>query len=313
MEMPTDSRSAAYQLVRRGRLAPSKHLADTLATLAIIRQSPGAAVGLWLLAIFVVLALLAGLIAPYDPYELVAGRVIHGPIWSASGSLSHPLGTDDIGRDLLSRLLYGLRLSLGFAVLATALAAAIGTALGLIAGYCSAASTWLDRLITLSLDTLWAIPLYLLALLFAARPSMIAMVLAVSLLAAVPFARLARSRCQQVLTASFVRAAKGYGTAPRRLLLTTVLPLCASPLICQAALTLSFALLAGATLSFLGLGAPAPMADLGGLIADGYPLALSHPWLTIAPGLCLSTLIISINLVGDGLRDGCDERMRLWP
>lgn len=308
MEMSQDSKPAAFSRLRGGRWPAFAH------ALTIFRKNRGAAIGLWLLLSFAVLALTADIIAPYDPYELVTQRVIHGPLWSDSGTFDHLLGTDAIGRDLLSRLLYGARRSLGFGLLATALAACLGTALGLIAGYYGG---WNDRLIRLSLDVLLAVPLYVLALVFAAgatgAASSAGILAAVSLIAAVPFARVLRSRCQELMQSSYIRSAQSYGTSPRRLLLGTILPSCIAPLVTLATLTFGFTLVAGAALSFLGGSSGGTALSLGAQLADGRDLMLSHPWLMIAPGLWLSAIIIAVNLVGDGLRDALDDNMRLWP
>lgn len=314
MEMSPDSKPAAFSPLRGGRWPAFAH------ALAILMNNRGAAMGLWLLATSILLALAADIIAPYDPYELVATRIIHGPIWSASGSFDHLLGTDAIGRDLFSRLLYGARNTLGFGILATAIAASLGSALGLVAGFYGGS---IDRLIMVSLDVLLAVPFYLFVLVFSAgttgATSFALTISAVALIGLVPFARVLRSRCQELRQTSYIRAAVGYGASPRRLLLGTILPCCAAPLVTLTTLAFGFALLAGAALSFLGglggIGGSSGWTSLtlGAQLADGRDLFLSHPWLTIAPGLWLSAIIIAVNLVGDGLRDALDANMRLWP
>lgn len=255
--------------------------------------------GFWLAAAFIIMALSADFIAPYDPQQIISPTIIHGPIWSASGSFSHLLGTDMIGRDLLSRLLHGMQHSLALGVMVTALAAGVGTALGLIAGWYGG---WVAMVISRLMDVLHAIPAYLAAMAVAAGASLTYGMATLGLLTAPAFARLMRSRAEAVAQEPFVKAARGYGASPWQLMTSEILPAGFSPLIVQTTFTLSSALLWAAALGFLGLGVQPPSAELGTMIAESRTLFHSHPWQMTAPGLCLMALVFCLHRIGEELR-----------
>jgi peptide/nickel transport system permease protein len=252
------------------------------------------------------LALLAPWLAPYDPaaqLDLVAGRFL-GP------SLAHPLGTDAFSRDILSRLLYGARLSLWIAGLAVAVAIALGTAVGLGAGL---AGGWVDALLMRSVDVALAIPrVFLLIVILALweQGGVPALVLVLGLTGWFGTSRLVRAEVQSVGRRDFVLAARALGLSSGRIALRHVLPNVAGPIIVTATLGVGNTVLLEAALSFLGIGVRPPLPSWGNMIADGQAFLATSPWQAIGPGLAVVGTVVAFSVLGDAVRDAWDPRSR---
>ena len=262
------------------------------------RLAAGAAL---VLALLTLVAAAAPLLAPADPYAVdLEGRL-------GSPAAAHPLGQDALGRDVLARLLYGARISFGVGAATLLLSALAGITLGASAGY---AGGWLDEGLARVIDVLLAFPGLLLAIALAAvlGPSLPNVVLALSLLGWTGYARLARAEVRALRRRDFVQAAEALGARPRHIVVRHLLPLAAPALLVQATFGFSGAILAEASLSFLGLGAPPPLPSWGAMLAEGRSVLLVAPHLTVFPGLALATTILALQLLGDGLRDALDVR-----
>ena len=250
----------------------------------------------------VVVALLAPVFAPADPYDQnIAGRLA-SPIWEEDGTWAHALGTDHLGRDYLSRLIYGARISLLIGVCAALLSGLIGTAMGVAAGYFGGR---VDMVITTLITIRLSLPVILVALAVVAviGGSLQVMIIVIGLLLWDRFAVVMRSATMQVRNLDYVAAARVSGCSTLRIVLTEVLPNVLNPLIVVATLEMAHAILLEAALSFLGLGVQPPMPSWGLMIAEGKNYILFKAWLIGIPGATLFALILAINLMGDGIRD----------
>ena len=221
----------------------------------------------------------------------------------------YPLGTDDVGRDLLSRLLYGSRVSLGIGFLVVILSLTTGTLLGLIAGY---RGGFADSLILRLADMLLAIPSILLAIVIVALlgPSLLNAIVAVSIVACPSFIRLVRAQAMAEKAKPYVTASRSFGASGFRLAFSQILPNCMAPIIIQGTLGFSEGILGAAALGFLGLGAQPPTAEWGTMLSDARSYIESSPWMVTLPGLCILFLVLGFNLFGDGLRDAFDPRLK---
>ncbi|MDN7181821.1 ABC transporter permease [Caballeronia sp. SEWSISQ10-4 2] len=262
----------------------------------------GLTLGAVLLGLIVLAAVFAPVLAPHDPYGQDLSRRLVPPVWSARGSWQYILGTDKLGRDYLSRLLYGARVSLLIGVAAATISGLIGTTLGVLAGYFGGR---VDGLISYILTTRLAMPVVLVALAMSSLigGSLKTVILLLGLLLWDRFAVVSRSVTQQLRDAEFIAAAKAVGASTPYILLRELLPNIASALIVVLTLEMAHAILLEATLSFLGLGVPPPMPSWGLMISEGKAYMFFQPWVIVIPGTALAVLVLAINLVGDGLRD----------
>jgi peptide/nickel transport system permease protein len=258
--------------------------------------------GAGVLLVIIVVALLAPLLAPHDPYAQDLSKRLIPPIWHETGSWAHPLGTDQLGRDYLSRLIYGTRISLLIGLSAMAMSAMIGASLGLAAGYFGGR---VDLVITFIVTTRLAMPVVLVALAVAALAgsSLKIVILVLGLLLWDRFAVVTRSATMQVRGLDYVAAAQAVGCSTLRIILSEVLPNIANALIVVATLEMAQAILLEAALSFLGLGVQAPLPSWGLMVAEGKEYMFFSPWVITIPGVALFTLVLAINLLGDGVRD----------
>jgi peptide/nickel transport system permease protein len=268
-------------------------------------RQPLAALGVLLLTAFVVCALFAPWIAPRDPAQLdLAGRLLSpGP--------GHWFGTDDLGRDILSRILYGARISLIVALSVVSLSLGVGLIAGLAAGFYGG---WTDTVLNVYVTNAFlALPGILLAIAFVAflGPGLFNLVLALSISGWVGYARLVRAQVMAVKEREFVEAARALGASDLRVLCRHILPNIVQPLIVQAAIGMAGAVLAEATLSFLGLGVPPPAASWGSMLNDARSHLFDSPHMVIFPALAVMLAVLSFNFIGDALRDFLDPRMRL--
>ena len=273
------------------------------------RENRGAVLGFGLVLLIVAVAILAPLLAPYSPVEQFRGSVKLPPVWTGTGSWRFPLGTDGVGRDMLSRLMYGARVSLFIGVTVMGVSFALGVVLGLAAAFYGGLA---DVLVTRVMDLIMSVPDLVLALLAVAvlGPSLVNTIVAVTIVFLPRYVRLVRASALGELDKDYVTAAKVAGVGPGRLMAATILPNCLAPLIVQAALGLSDAILEAAALGFLGLGAQPPTPEWGSMLADSREFIRSDPWIVTLPGLAILVTVVAINLFGDGLRDALDPKMR---
>lgn len=250
----------------------------------------------------VLMAVLAPLLMPHDPYLQDLSKRLLPPVWDAAGTWTHPLGTDHLGRDFLSRLILGSRISLLVGVSATLIAGVIGATLGLLGGYYGGR---IDAVIMYVIATRLSLPgiLTALALLAVVKGSLVSVVCVLGFLLWDRFALVVRSATQQVRAQDYVSAAIAVGSTQARILKREVLPNVTSPLIVVATLEMAAAILAEASLSFLGLGLPPPNASWGLLVSEGRNFMFFKPYLIVLPGALIILLVIAINALGDGLRD----------
>jgi dipeptide transport system permease protein len=272
-------------------------------------ENRGAVAGMAIVLLIVMAAILADVLAPYSQTEQFRDAVRAAPMWADGGSARFVLGTDSLGRDMLSRLIHGARISLFIGLAVMGVSFVIGVALGLA---CVALGTAVDVAVTRLMDLIMAVPSLVLAILVVAvlGPSLTNTIVAVTIVYLPRYVRLVRASALAELGKDYVTAARVAGVGPLRLMLSTVLPNCLSPLIVQAALGVSDAILEAAALGFLGLGAQPPTAEWGTMLADAREFIRSNPWLVTLPGLAILVTVVSINLMGDGVRDALDPKMR---
>ena len=266
-----------------------------------LRQNRLSVVGLALIAGFLLLAFAAPLIAPADPMAQALYNRLSPP------TLEHPFGTDDFGRDILSRVIYGARISLRVGIVAVLIALVLGTGIGLVAGYWGG---WIDQVLMRVMDLLLAFPSILLAIGIVAvlGPGLENAMLAVGIVAVPQYARLVRASVLTVRETDYVLAARAMGASDARILALAILPNCLAPLIVQATLGLATAILDAAGLSFLGLGAQPPTPEWGAMLSQGRELIVRAPWVLTFPGGAIFFTVLAFNLVGDGLRDALDPK-----
>jgi dipeptide transport system permease protein len=271
--------------------------------------SAGTVVAAVIFAIVAASALLAPLLAPHDPVEQFRQHLLQAPAWSAGGSSQFLLGTDELGRDLLSRLLYGARISLAIGLASMVLASVPGIALGLTAAFFPRVA---GSVILRAIDVLMALPGLLLAIcvITVLGPGMVNTLLAIAIGALPSYVRLTRAVAQSELGKEYVTASRMAGAGTLRLMLVTVLPNCLPPLIVAATLSFSSAVLETAALGFLGLGVPAPTPELGSMLSAARDSIDRAPWVVMMPGIAILVTVLSINLLGDALRDVLDPKLK---
>jgi peptide/nickel transport system permease protein len=264
------------------------------------------------LVLFVVLilpAIAAEQLAPFDPLEGSLGERLRPPFWMQGGSTEYLLGTDRQGRDVLSRIIFGSRISLGVSISAVLLGGAVGTVVGLIGGYFGG---WVDQVVTYLVDTFLSLPLILMALVLVAifRPGFLTTIAVVSSLLWSRYARQVRGETLALKHRDFVARAKVAGSSDWRILFKHILPNVANTLIVLATLQVGTVILLESTLSFLGAGIPRPQPSWGVMVADGRDLIVSAWWIAFFPGLAILLVVLSMNMLGDWLRDHLDPRLR---
>ncbi|MEB2284799.1 MAG: ABC transporter permease [Polyangiaceae bacterium UTPRO1] len=266
-----------------------------------MRGSYRLVVGGWLIAVLIVVALGADRLAPYDPGAQALSENLAPP------GARHWLGQDALGRDILARVIHGARVSLAVGIITVLVSLAIGTTIGALAGF---AGGWIDELAMRAVDVLLAFPGLLLAIALTSvlGPSLRNVVIALSLIGWTGYARLARGEIVRLRERELVEAARALGVPEHRILLRHLVPLLATPLLVQATFGMAAAIVAEASLSFLGLGAQPPTASWGAMLNDGRAFALVAPHLTIFPGLAIMVTVLGLNCLGDGLRDRLDVR-----
>jgi dipeptide transport system permease protein len=273
-------------------------------------RNKGAVIGFAVFLFVLLLAIFAGVVSPHDPnvpYGSAMQRL--PPAWAANGNGSFPLGTDANGRDLLSRLIYGTRFSLFIGLVVASLSAFVGVLVGLVAGYVGGRT---DTVIMRIMDIILAFPSLLLALVLVAvlGPGLLNAMIAISVVNQPHFVRLTRASVLTERDKEYVVASRVSGASNIRLMFKTILPNCLGPLIVQATLAFSAAILDAAALGFLGMGAQPPTPEWGTMLAEAREFILSAWWVVTFPGVAILLVVLAINLVGDGLRDALDPRLR---
>jgi peptide/nickel transport system permease protein len=270
---------------------------------ARLRKSPLAMFGLTVLTILVLLAVFADVIAPHSYSKQNLAHMFETP------SRQFPLGTDEFGRDILSRLIYGARISLQVGFIAVSIALIAGGMLGAAAGYYGG---WIDNVIMRVMDVLLAVPQTLLAIAIAAAlgPGLFNLMIAVGVSDAPNYARIVRSSVLSIREMEFIEAAHAVGSSDLRIILKHILPNSMAPIIVQATLGVAFAILNAAGLSFIGLGIQPPYPEWGAMLSGGRQYIRDYPHLTLYPGLCIMITILALNFLGDGLRDALDPKLK---
>jgi peptide/nickel transport system permease protein len=266
-----------------------------------LRRHPGALLGGAVVLLFVAAALLAPWLAPYDPTTTNWLAVRQAP------SARYWLGTDDLGRDVLSRLIWGARASLGAGVVSVGIALLVGVPFGILAGYLRG---WVDAAISRSTEAVLACPFLILAIALAAflGPSLTNAMIAIGISAAPIFARLARAQTMAVTAEDYVTGARAIGAGHGRIIRRYVLPNIMAPIVVQATLTIAAAIIAEASLSFLGLGQQPPAPSWGSMLNTAKNFMSQAPWMAVFPGVAIFAVVLAFNILGDGLRDALDPR-----
>ncbi|ABS16445.1 MULTISPECIES: nickel transporter permease [Brucella/Ochrobactrum group] len=266
-----------------------------------LRANPLAMIGLFIIVAFIVLSLAAPLLAPYDPSVQDLGNRLSAP------TAAHWFGTDELGRDILSRILYGGRVTLGMVIAVVILVAPIGLFIGCIAGYFGGI---VDTALMRVTDVFLAFPRLILALAFVAalKPGVESAVLAIALTAWPPYARLARAETMTLRKSDFIAAAKLTGASPFRIILRHIMPLCVPSVIVRITLDMSSIIITAASLGFLGMGAQPPSPEWGAMIATAKRFIFEQWWVATIPGIAIFLVSLAFNFLGDGLRDVLDPK-----
>jgi dipeptide transport system permease protein len=272
-------------------------------------QNKGAVIGLVVFAIIVTVAVFAPLIAPHSPTVQNRQALLFPPALMEKGSWEYPLGTDAIGRDIFSRLLFGARFSLFIGIMVVSLSVSIGVVVGLIAGFFRG---WVDTVIMRVMDVILAFPSLLLALVMVAilGPGLLNAMIAIAIVYQPHFVRLTRASMLNEREREYVISARVAGAGKLRLMFITILPNCLAPLIVQGTLAFSNAILDIAALGFLGMGAQPPTPEWGTMLAEAREFILRAWWVVTFPGLAILITVLAINLMGDGLRDALDPKLK---
>jgi peptide/nickel transport system permease protein len=277
-------------------------LSPSEATWIRMKNHRGLVAGFFIIVTMIVVAILAPILAPQDPYLQELTDRLLPPVWVAGGVWEHPLGTDHLGRDYLSRLLYGARISLVIGMGAASIGCLIGVSMGICAGYFGGR---VDHVVNYFLTCQLSLPALLLAmsLVFLIGPSVMVVIGVIGVLHWTFFLIVTRAATMQIRQLDYITSARALGTPRRKLILYEILPNVLNQIIVVFTLEVGFAVIAEASLSFLGVGVPAPNPSWGLMIAEGKTSMFFRPWLVVLPGLALFLLVIGINLMGDGVRD----------
>lgn len=292
------------------RAAPSARHAWARQVWRRCRRDPRGMVGAAIIAVGIFVAVAAPLLAPFDPAAQDILGSMRGPSWLPGGAPGHLLGTDQVGRDVLSRIIYGTRISLSIGLLTVALSAPFGMAIGLLAAYYGG---WLDDLTMRLADAQLAIPFLLLAIAIVSvlGPSVANIILVLGIASWVIYARVVRAEVLSLKQKEFVEAARVLGASDARILLRHILPNTIVPVTIIATFAVAHMILVESSLSFLGLGVPPPTPTWGGMVGDSRDYLTSAWWLPVFPSLAIATVVLGINFLGDWLRDALDPRMKL--
>ena len=280
-----------------------------LEQLSQLWRNKTAIAGLIIIVVFLLVAIFAPYISPHDPLETSLYDQLKPPVWYEGGTTKNILGTDDLGRDILSRLIYGARISLLVSVISVSIAFFFGTLIGAISGY---KKGWIDNIVMRIMDIILSFPYILLAIVIVAYlgPGLENAMIAIGITYIPRFARIVRGSVLEECEKDYVTAARAIGANEFRIIFLAILPNCLGPLIVQTTLNFASAILDAAALSFLGLGAQPPTPEWGAMIAQSRSLILRASWVMTLPGLAILFAVLGFNLLGDGLRDALDPRLR---
>ncbi|PLX94916.1 MAG: dipeptide ABC transporter permease DppC [Desulfuromonas sp.] len=276
---------------------------------AYFSENRGALIGFGFILAMLLAALFADLLTPHSPFEQYRDAILTPPAWQEGGRWSFPLGTDEVGRDILTRLLHGGRLSLFIGMMVVSLALLIGTLIGLVAGYAKGLT---DTLIMRAMDIIMALPSLLLALAIVTilGPGLINASIAIAITYLPHYVRITRASVIAEGSKDYVTASRVSGAGIWRLMFITILPNCMAPLIVQASLGFSNAILDAAALGFIGLGAQPPSPEWGSMLSNALEFIQRAWWVVTFPGLMILLTVLAFNLMGDGLRDALDPKMK---
>ena len=278
-------------------------LEDLKHTAYLWRKNKLAMVGSAIILAFIIVAIFAPYLSPYDPYEQNLDNRLAPPSWE------HPLGTDQFGRDILSRIIWGTRVELKIIFLVTVISTTIGTVIGIVAGYFGGV---VDEVLMRITDMFLAFPSLVLAMAFAAAlgPSLTNAIIAISLVSWTVYARLVRAETMKIKNMPYIEAVKALGAGTFRILFLHILPMTVSPILVQMTLRMGTIILAAAGLGFLGLGAQPPIPEWGAMVSDGRLYMMNAWWISTFSGLAIALVVLGFNLLGDGIRDIMDPRLR---
>ncbi|KQL46232.1 hypothetical protein AN963_14775 [Brevibacillus choshinensis] len=268
------------------------------------RKNKRALVGFWMVVVFVSIAVFAQAIAPYDPIEQDMNVILQSP------SADHPFGTDEYGRDILSRIIYGSQISLMIGIVGVLISVVVGVGLGTISGYFGGRT---DMFIMRIMDIFMAFPSFLLALAIVSvlGPGMVNVMIAIGIFSVPTFARISRSAVISVKNKEFIEAAKSMGASHARVIFKHVLPNSVAPIIVLSTMRIATAILTASGLSFLGMGAQPPTPEWGAMLSTGREYLRTAPHVSTIPGLAIMFMVLAFNMLGDGLRDALDPKMKL--
>lgn len=275
----------------------------------LLFKSKTGTIGLIIVVVVVLMAVFAGALAPHDPAKTHAAKRLTPPMWMEKGTAEYPLGTDNLGRDVLSRIIYGSQVSLLVGVCAVIVAGAIGVVLGLVSGYYGGI---IDNIIMRTVDAFLAIPniLFMLVILSILGPNVVTLILVLGFTNWVKYARIIRGEVLSMKERDFVRAARTVGASDARIIFTHILPNVISSFIVVSTLSVATTIILEASLSFLGLGIQPPTVSWGGMLSDGRQYLATSWWVATFPGVVITITVLGIIFLGDWLRDILDPRMK---
>jgi peptide/nickel transport system permease protein len=303
------SRSVETQIVGLNVKTTGQRPGRLLRGVRSLWKSKTGMIGLVIVLMVIFMAIFAGIIAPYDPAKTHAIERLKPPMWLEGGTSDFPLGTDNLGRDVLSRIIYGSQVSLLVGICAVVVAGAIGVVSGLLSGYYGG---FLDRIIMRTVDSFLAIPniLFMLVVLAVTGPSLLTLIFVLGGTNWVTYARVVRGEVLSIKERDFVRAARSVGAKDTRIIFTHILPNVASSFIVISTLNVATTIIAEASLSFLGLGIQPPTVSWGGMLSDGREYLATSWWIATFPGMAITITVLGIIFLGDWLRDTLDPRMK---
>lgn len=304
MATPIQTDSAQIMVVRE-----RKKPGSLTRFLRLLWKSKVGTIGFLIMVGIVFVAVFAGALAPHDPVKTNVSKRLLPPMWLEKGSADYPLGTDNLGRDVLSRIIYGSQVSLIVGIFAVLLAGAIGGVLGLISGYYGG---WIDAIIMRTVDAFLAIPsmLLMLIILFVMGPSLGTLIFTLGITNWVKYARIIRGEVLSMKERDFVKASRTVGASDARIIFTHILPNVTSSFIVVSTISVAAAIISEASLSFLGLGVQPPTVSWGGMLSDGRQYLATSWWVATFPGVAITITVLGIIFLGDWIRDVLDPKMK---
>lgn len=301
---PSSDKKLSGQSAFREFLRERKPMLDDVRhTVYLWKKTPLALVGTVIICLFLLVALFAPLLAPYDPIATDLSRKLEAP------SPAHPFGLDQFGRDVLSRVIMGTRIEVSIIVIISVISIVIGLIVGIVAGYFGGV---VDEILMRITDIFLAFPRLVLAMAFAAalRPTLTNAIVAISLVEWTVYARLARAEAMKIRSQPYIEAIRAVGASNIKIMVFHVLPMSISPIIVQLTMRMGTIILTAASLGFLGLGAQPPLPEWGAIVSDGRSYLMNNWWITAFPGMAIAVTVLGFNLLGDGIRDILDPRIR---